>query len=283
MKIIFSRKGHDSAAGKIPSPIFPDGTMYSLPIPAGQEPKLSDVKCFDKSLGYIVGQLRKDKRAGDRGAHLDPDLDIQARPRKPGWLPCFGQVGNAQAHLSNQNIGGGDLFLFFGWYRAVIESNGSLIYKPEAKDLHCLFGWLQVGNIYHPGSADNPAPDWASDHPHVRYADDYKKAGNNTLYIAASKLKIPGLKSRIEGGGIFKNHKDSLRLSAPGHNKSIWRLPHFFYPSDSGPLLSFHSDVSRWSKDKRGVLLEAVGRGQEFVLDCDYYPEAFDWLKKLWE
>ena len=33
MKIILSRKGFDSSTGKVPSPVFPDGTMISLPIP----------------------------------------------------------------------------------------------------------------------------------------------------------------------------------------------------------------------------------------------------------
>ncbi len=33
MKIIFSRKGFDSSAGGCASPIFPDGTLWSIPIP----------------------------------------------------------------------------------------------------------------------------------------------------------------------------------------------------------------------------------------------------------
>jgi hypothetical protein len=33
MKLILSRKGFDSSTGGIPSPIFPDGRMVSLPIP----------------------------------------------------------------------------------------------------------------------------------------------------------------------------------------------------------------------------------------------------------
>jgi len=30
-----------------------------------------------------------------------------------------------------------------------------------------------------------------------------------------------------------------------------------------------------------GVLLTAASRGQEFVLDCDDYPEAVGWLAEL--
>jgi hypothetical protein len=33
MKVILSRKGFDSASGGMPSPILPDGTLISLPIP----------------------------------------------------------------------------------------------------------------------------------------------------------------------------------------------------------------------------------------------------------
>ena len=32
---------------------------------------------------------------------------------------------------------------------------------------------------------------------------------------------------------------------------------------------------------KDGVMVTAASRGQEFVLDCDDYPEAINWLAKL--
>lgn len=282
MKIIFSRKGYDSVAGKIPSPIFPDGTMYSLPIPAKQEPKLKDIRCLNKDLGCIVSGLIKNTNARDFGTHLDPDLDREARPRKTGWLPCFGQVGSAQSHLQNQHVNKGDLFLFFGWYRQVTESNGTYSYKTGARDIHCLFGWLQIGEIYRPGTSGSITPDWASDHPHVRYFKYYSsKATNNTLYVASKHLNIPGLQSETSGGGIFRHFRTPLRLSESGNEKSIWRLPDFFYPSKGKPPLSFHSDLRRWHRDELGILLRTVGRGQEFVLDCKYYPEVWPWLRQL--
>ena len=45
MKVILSRKGFDSANGGIPSPILPDGTLLSLPIPSelDREIKFSDI------------------------------------------------------------------------------------------------------------------------------------------------------------------------------------------------------------------------------------------------
>lgn len=36
MKIILSRKGFDSSVGGVASPLFPDGTLLSLPIPDPQ-------------------------------------------------------------------------------------------------------------------------------------------------------------------------------------------------------------------------------------------------------
>jgi hypothetical protein len=32
---------------------------------------------------------------------------------------------------------------------------------------------------------------------------------------------------------------------------------------------------------KAGAMLNAVSRGQEFVLNCDDYPEAVKWLHEL--
>jgi hypothetical protein len=59
MKIILSRKGFDSGSGGCPSPIFPDGSLMSLPIPDKQS-KISynEINCNHKvSLGEVVSQL----------------------------------------------------------------------------------------------------------------------------------------------------------------------------------------------------------------------------------
>ena len=37
MKYIFSRKGFDSTAGGYPSLIFPDGSLFSVPIPSSKD------------------------------------------------------------------------------------------------------------------------------------------------------------------------------------------------------------------------------------------------------
>ena len=162
--------------------------------------------------------------------------------------------------------------------------NGKFCYQPSAQDIHCLFGWLQVGAVYHPGMDDKVLPEWTFDHPHVQDADYYRAdSSNNTLYVASQHLCLPGLRRSVAGGGIFPRFSGNLQLTAPGHQRSTWRLPDFFYPTGNMPPLSYHVDPNRWSRDKKGVILRTVGRGQEFVLDCDYYPKSLDWIKEIFK
>jgi hypothetical protein len=58
-------------------------------------------------------------------------------------------------------------------------------------------------------------------------------------------------------------------------------LPNWFYPHENTPGLSYHSSPHRWKMVGDTVLLNTVGRGQEFVLDCQGNPEAVQWLSQL--
>src|ERR1035438_9844994 len=97
MKLILSRKGFDSSAGKKPSPIFPDGTMVSLPIPD----KSSTIAYSDiagnalASVGELVHDLARVPQT--HRAHLDPDLSAHSIPRAKGWRPLFGPAGDARS------------------------------------------------------------------------------------------------------------------------------------------------------------------------------------------
>jgi hypothetical protein len=46
-------------------------------------------------------------------------------------------------------------------------------------------------------------------------------------------------------------------------------------------VLTYHGDEARWQQVKDGVMLTAASRGQEFVLNCNDYPEAVCWLAEL--
>lgn len=254
-----------------------------MPIPSNETPTLEEVRFQGQTLGTISRELSptSNLRSGS-GVHLDPDLNREALPRQQGWLPCFGQVGSAQSHLKNQKVREGDLFLFFGWFRKVIQVDGRYCYDPAADDIQALFGWLfgwlQVGAIYRPGVDGHEPPIWASDHPHVKN-ELRRKVSNNTLYVASSSLQLPGLE-HLPGGGAFRQFSAGLQLTAEGKQRSIWRLPHCFYPNGASAL-TYHKDLGRWAKDKHSILLRTVGRGQEFVLDCEHHAGVDRWLEDI--
>jgi hypothetical protein len=153
---------------------------------------LDDVIVRGHCLGEVAAQLTGDATRLKARSHLDPDLYRGARPREPGWLPCFGQAGAAQGHLERWGVGVGDLFLFFGWFRHVEACQDGWRYRRAADNVHCLFGWLQVGSLYHLDKGEE-APHWAASHPHVRGADGYGSSGSrNTLYVASERLSVPG-------------------------------------------------------------------------------------------
>ena len=92
-----------------------------------------------------------------------------------------------------------------------------------------------------------------------------------------------GLTARFDkpGAGVFQRFEPALCLTAPGMLRSTWRLPSWFYPDEEKSSLSYHNSLSRWRIEKDYVLLNSVGRGQEFVLDCQEYPEAVNWLRSI--
>jgi hypothetical protein len=278
MRIILSRKGFDSSAGGVPSPIFPDGRLLSLPIPD----RASQIAYGDiagnhwASVGDLVQQLAGRPRT--HRAHLDPDLRFSSIPRDKAWRPIFGQAGSAESHLRNQGIDTGDVFLYFGLFRHVERLNSKWRYLRGSKPIHALFGWLQIGSRV--VVAEWPAIDgWAHYHPHFMREKDSR----NVLYVSSDRLKLPGYKPRnIAGAGIFESISPKLILTAPESSRpSEWLLPEWFHPASRSSTLSYHKAHSRWLQDERGTLLSSTSRGQEFVLDCDAYPEALGWLKSL--
>lgn len=276
MKIIFSRKGFDASAGGVPSPILPSERLYSLPIPRTGEPvQYADVALGDGTAGELVRDLTACAVTPSDTAHLDPDLDAKALPRPPGWRPLFGQAGAAQGHLRNQGIGEGDLFLFYGWFRRVERSNGTYRYGADAPDLHVLFGWLQVGRMI--SVRHEYVPPWAQYHPHWQQ----RGRPNNVLYVAREQLSLPVNHAPLPGAGVFSHYHPLLRLTAPQQSRSVWRLPAWFHPDNVRTPLSYHGDLNRWQRTKDHVLLRTAPRGQEFVLDCNDYPEAVRWTADI--
>ncbi len=278
MKLILGRKGFDSAHGGCPSPIL-DGQLCPLPIPdAGAPTTYAKISPFNgAAIAQIVEDLTSGRVGRDDGAHLDPDLRRDAIARVARWRPIFGQAGAAQSHLARHQINRSDLFLFFGCFRQAQQVGGAFRFVRSAPKLHVIFGWLQVGKVIRATDSVADEIPWAGGHPHLAAPDRYK---NNTLYFASDRLS--SIRIDASGGGTFERLAPELILSQtdPYIGCSTWRLPRWFDPAGRAPL-SYHGKASRWTDCETSMRLQSVGRGQEFVLDVDQYPEARAWLRSI--
>ena len=280
MKIIFSRKGFDSASGGTPSPIFPDGRLLSLPIPDRRSTICyKDIRWHEYNLGTIVSELTRGRIHKTHRAHLDPDLYRKSLPRHRGWKPIFGQTGAARGHLRNQGIREGDVLLFFGLFQNVVFEGKRMVWDKRSQARHIIWGWLQVDHIVQVDTCDRKKLKWAAYHPHLNRTPD----PNNTLYIARETLDLPvKMVKRRDGSGVFHRFSKKLQLTAPDvGGASVWELPKWIYPKDGRTPLTYHRNLSRWQRTDRATRLKTVPRGQEFVLDCKEYPEAKRWLYGL--
>lgn len=280
MRLIISRKGFDSGYGRIPSPIFPDGTFLSLPIPdASTRTSYADLHWGDRRVSDLLVELEAPIHPLGR-AHLDPDLSAASRPRPADWRPAFGQEKSAQQHLVNNGVGQGDVFLFFGAFRKTeLDSAGRLRFVRGAPVIHSLFGWLQIDEVLDIGENANAflsTHPWLADHPHMQA----HAAPGNAIYTARQKLDVPHLDRELPGAGVFRSWHDGLQLTEPGQSRTNWLLPDWFLPSE-GPTMTYHKDPERWQRAGDGkVKLRAVAKGQEFI----YVPPAAvfaAWLDRL--
>jgi hypothetical protein len=278
LKLILSRKGLDTSSGGVPSPIFPDGTMMSLPIPDKKSAIAYEeiVGNRNASVGELVQCLAKIPRT--HRAHLDPDLWPHSIERSPGWHPLFGQVDAAESHLQNQGVGTGDVFLFFGLFREVERSVDGWSYVRGTRPKHVVFGWLQIGRRV---AVSNWPADarWALYHPHFRR----EPHPTNVVYVAADRLAVPGFEPRTTpGAGLFPRFTRQLQLTETACSRPCrWVLPKWFHPTGRASVLSYHRDLTRWQASDAGAMLDSVSRSQEFVLDCADYPEAINWIREI--
>lgn len=161
---------------------------------------------------------------------------------------AFGQHGAAQGHLRNNDVGAGDVFLFFGLF-----SN-----QDTNTPHHRIFGFLKVDTLMPLGTSpgiDEQPEGFTQRHPHTIGIWD----ANNTLYIGH------GMKA--------KKALPKLRLTHPDGPLTRWTAPRWL--SDTG--LTYHANPKRWLAD--GTLI-STSRGQEFVADITGNRKAKYWLTK---
>jgi Nucleotide modification associated domain 3 len=284
--LVLSRKGFDASAGRGASPYFPeDGRLLSLPIPDARATRAARTRYADITFeaGNMLQLLRSlyPRRvfADDQLAHLDPDLSANSLPERDGgrFRGLAGQANAAAAHLRRQMVDVGDLFLFFGRFRAARSSvGGSYAFEPGAQDFHALFGYLEVANrIRLPDDrrsrALKEARAAAPSFPH--FLKRHKPAFAELVYVAREQLSFrPGR----PGFGLFR-YSDRLRLTRPNERLSAWRLPACF---DEVSLTYNPRTAKReWHRVGETVEFRAAGRGQEFV--CSPTSSVQEWARKL--
>ncbi len=225
MKVILSRKGFDSSNGGCPSPIMPDGTLLSIPIPSNDAVSYSDIGWNGKTYAEILKQISP-KRNYKR-CHVDPDIRKNRVQTAPNWKPAFGQTGAAQGLLSNAGVEPGDIFLFFGWFRQTEKTDKGYRFssrKPDdfyhGNDLQVIYGYMQIGKIL-TEKKDIKKYVW---HPHASNGSDID--ANNALYIPSKCLSInPAMK----GYGTLDFRKDRV-LTKVGKGRATWNEYDFLMP-----------------------------------------------------
>ena len=192
MKVVFSRKGFDSAAGGAPSPIV-NGCPISLPIPALDR---SQTTYDHLGLGTLVQQATQGRLNGSSFCHCDP---MFRRDRC-----AFGQTGASQTHLANNGVGKGDVFLFYGLFSD----------RKDGERHHRIFACLTIEEILNPGSKPTKAHQpkgFPVRHPHTigKWND------NNSIYLGPGK--------------VASRASPELRLSEPNGPVSHWRIPNWLH------------------------------------------------------
>jgi len=261
-RIILSRKGFDSSSGRTASPIFPDDTIFSIPIPSKIP---SPHKYSDLEINGISGEtaLREASVSSVSRAdycHFDPDLRT--------GIGLFGQANSSQSELRNREVGKDDLFLFFGWFKR---------FSSKEQDTHHLFGWLQIKDIL---SSDldirNYLKERGLSHPHgFGKKSNYP---NNTIYIGRNRINLSGIKKKLPGYGLFKKTSPDLILTEAGKTRSHWRLPKKYFSKSKDLFLN----RLKWENEKE-CTLECKGQGQEYILNAEDNPRVMAWALSLIE
>lgn len=254
----------DSMSGGMASPILPDGTLLSLPIPDNTSNlQYKDIFYQGQSFQEIIRQLnpRFDFNR-NQGCHLDPDIYNEIQPKPIGWKPAFGQWGIPADHLDKLGVDRGDVFLFYGMFKQTLQQpDGTLRFVRGTPIQHIIYGYMCIGEIQKNECKFQQEYPW---HPHSQNS----KHENNRLYLP-------------EGSATFHYDK-SLVLTQSGQKKrSIWQLPSFFAEDDISISWQGHTHPIL---DNGFAVLNSAARGQEFVITANTEKQEqnlYNWMKSL--
>lgn len=265
MKIILSRKGFDSTAGGMASPILPDGTLLSLPIPDKlSQVTYDDIRYEGVKYSEILQQLRGEEKQNHWKCHIDPDIrPILEITEKCIWKPSFGQEKMSLSYLENREVGEGDIFLFFGWFKQTEGDfrNGTLKFVKGAPDIHIIYGYLQVDEIV---KDKNEMKKKFPLHPHS--VEERLIEQSNAIFVAKEFLTIDKKK---KGYGVLNFSEDRI-LTKEGCPRSFWKIEEALMPSNT------LKDSNKALKDG---YLNYLGQWQEMILKDNKVSE--EWAKKI--
>ena len=258
-RIVLSRKGFDSKAGGGASPIFSDGRFFSIPIPQDHPSpkKYKDLDFYGTSGAELLKEASAKVKPSDY-CHNDPLLNED--------IGVFGQASSSQTELKNHNVGPGDLFLFFGWFKN---------FSMKGSDLHHLFGWLQIEEII-AGSEAIIAYLKKNNISHPHGYGDISKFSNNTIYVAKKYLEINEKKVFAKGHGLFKRTHSDLILTEENKIRSRWKMPSKYFSNTEELFLN----RMRWENEMELTIFYR-GFGQEFILDTERNPHVINWALNL--
>lgn len=191
--------------------------------------------------------------------HLDPDLNYWARTgRMENWKAAFGQAGSSESRLQNEDVGQGDLFLFFGWFRPIIKMNGKYSYIKVARDQHIIYGFLKIEEVFDMNDPTTKIPNYLSQHPHVVQRAEYAHT-KNRIYVG-------------QGGTFYFNQ--SLVLTREGESKQKWQLPSFFGREP------FKAKVDLGLLPDGNLSINFTGRTQQELL-VSSNPDVIKWAEDI--
>ena len=261
MKLILSRKGLDSSAGGYPSLIFPDGTLFSIPIPD----KKTSIAYSDLNFSYngkpiqkILNDLTNKKIKSGRKHFCDYQTDKFKCHYDPMFIDfkndsyiVLGQEGTNASHLINQDVKERDIFLFWGWFKEVEKVNGKWRYKKNAPDIHLIWSYMEVEKrLIVKDNKEEILKDYPflAKHPHI----EVKRKNPNVIFLSKKFKKL-------------KFHKNIVLTDIENYKgRSYWKLPKFFNQPQAFSYLKNFMQIN-----DEYVSVQSPNRGQEFILNLE--------------
>jgi hypothetical protein len=301
MKIILSRKGFDSSNGGFASPIFPDGTLLSLPIPQDSDSgcEYSDISFKYENTQYTYEEIIHNltNKNPKKYCHLDPDIrEVIRKENISNWKAAFGPDTRPHGILRNAGVNedDGDLFLFFGWFKWVeyLQDKNKWGYNTKVHDdigqrgLHVIYGYMQIDKIINSRDKPNEFIDKIHEykwHPHLHNVDPSRiKDLNETLYLPKqdknAKLTIYGHETDFPAYGTLHYRENcvltgmDMDTNPPSRFKDWYKWKWFDWMNVGDKKFKMTSQLSKQTYGKNKIQVRVPNK--YFLYNPGYCQES---------